>query len=52
MKIQDIIDDLKKDNEECYKDCEGACSQIYNSKCACQNAYIVSYLEELRRYKQ
>lgn len=51
MTDKEAIEALRKDNELCYKQCEGACCDVENDKCTCGDVRIVSAFEELEQYR-
>ena len=51
MTEQEAIKDLKDENEECLRLCEGACSSIENYQCNCHDAVIERMLDELLQYR-
>ena len=51
MTDKEAIEALRKDNELCYKQCEGACCDVENDKCTCGDVKIVSAFEELEQYR-
>ena len=52
MTEKEAIKALRKENELCYKQCEGACCDVENGKCTCGDTKIVSAFEELERYRE
>lgn len=50
MTENEAIKELKDENEQCYEQCEEACSDVKNNKCTCRDAVIVSAFEELKQY--
>lgn len=46
MSMNEAIKDLKDENEQCYAQCEGHCSEIKNNICTCRDAMILSALEQ------
>lgn len=48
MNLKDAIKELKDENEQCYEQCEGCCSEVINNVCTCRDATILSELEQYR----
>lgn len=48
MTVNEAIEELKNENEQCYDQCEGHCSEIQNNICTCRDAIILSELEQYR----
>lgn len=46
MTVNEAIEELKNENEQCYDQCEGHCSEIQNNICTCRDATILSELEQ------
>lgn len=42
------IKQLKEDNEDCYRACEGACSNIKEGKCRCGDGLIILAIEKMK----
>src|SRR5699024_2372702 len=42
------IKQLKEDNEGCYRECEGACSNIKEGKCRCGDGLIIVAIEKMK----
>ena len=52
MTEQEAIENIKDENENCLRLCEGACSSIENYQCNCRDAVIERMLEELLQYRK
>lgn len=48
MTKNEAIKELKDENEQCYDQCEGCCSEVENNVCTCRDAIILSVLEQYR----
>ena len=48
MTVNEAIEELKNENEQCYEQCEGCCSEVENNVCTCRDATILSVLEQYR----
>lgn len=48
MNLDKAIKELEDENEQCYYQCEGHCSEIQNNICTCRDATILSELEQYR----
>lgn len=48
MTENEAIKELKDENEQCYEQCEGFCSEVINNVCTCRDATILSALEQYR----
>ena len=48
MTENEAIKELKDENEQCYEQCEGHCSEIKNNICTCRDATILFALEQYR----
>lgn len=46
MTENEAIKELKNENEQCYEQCEGCCSEIQENICTCRDAIIISALEQ------
>lgn len=49
MTIEQAIEELRNENEQCLDECEGCCSQIKNDICTCRDAVILSTLEQYKK---
>ena len=48
MNFDKAIKELKDENEQCYEQCEGSCSEVINNVFTCRDATILSALEQYR----
>lgn len=48
MTENEAIKELKDENEQCYEQCEGCCSEVKENVCTCRDAIILSALEQYR----
>lgn len=48
MTEYESIEELKDENEHCYDQCEGCCSEVEENVCTCRDAIILSVLEQYR----
>lgn len=48
MNLKDAIKELKDENEQCYEQCEGCCSEVKENVCTCRDATILSTLVQYR----
>ena len=48
MTEYEAIEELKDENEHCYDQCEGCCSEVEENVCTCRDAIILSVLEQYR----
>lgn len=48
MTENEAIKELKDENEQCYEQCDGCCSEDEESVCTCRDAIIISVLEQYR----
>lgn len=48
MTESEAIRELKDENEQCYEQCEGCCSEVKENLCTCRDATILSVLEQYR----
>lgn len=48
MTENEAIKELNDENEQCYEQCEGCCSEVKENVCTCRDAIIVSVLKQYR----
>ena len=48
MNLDKAIKELKDENEQCYEQCDGCCSEVINNVCTCRDATLLSELEQYR----
>lgn len=48
MTENEAIKELKDENEQCYEQCDGCCSEVEENICTCRDAIILSVLEQYR----
>lgn len=48
MNLNDAIERLKNENEQCFDECEGCCSEVENEICTCRDSIILSALQQYR----
>ena len=48
MMENEAMKELKNENEQCYEQCEGCCSEVEENVCTCRDAIILSVLEQYR----
>lgn len=52
MNLDEMIDMLGVNNKKCFENCRGQCKVCENEKCHCDGVIVLSFLKELKQYRE